>query len=239
MIVSVRKKTLMSLALIVTLLSVTYRIYDKSANYLPAFSSADGNVIVIDAGHGGEDGGAVGENNVLEKDINLKVAKKLEKILTDNGYTPVMTRVEDVSIYSNDEDSIRNKKRSDLKNRLKIMNESNALIFVSIHMNKFEQSKYRGGQVFYSTNNENSKLLGEKIQARIKGELESSQNREAKAAGSNIYILKKATIPAVIVECGFLSNPEDLKLLQTDEYQQRVAQTVYNGISDYFDELSR
>lgn len=241
MIFVVKKHSIIIVTLVCILAVMTFSLYRSGPNYdsTPAFSSPNSDhIILIDAGHGGEDGGAVGKGNVQEKELNLIIAKKLETILQDNGYLPLMTRVDDVSIHDTDNASIKNKKRSDLNNRLKMMDNSNAQVFISIHMNEFSESKYRGAQVFYSSNNEKSKLLGETMQARFKAELEGSQNREAKKADSNIFLLKKATIPAIIVECGFLSNPEDLALLQTEEYQDRVAQAIYSGLMDYFSKVN-
>lgn len=241
MIIVTQRKTLILIVLSVLIISLSVALaIDREENLsLSAFSSEDGkHIVLIDAGHGGIDGGAVGIGGIVEKELNLDVAKKLEEILVKNNYFPVMTRISDVSLYDASDTSIKNKKRADLKNRLRLMKSSGAEIFVSIHMNNYSEGKYRGGQVFYGKNNENSRLLGESIQNRIKKELPASQNREAKKSERGIYLLKNAEIPAVIVECGFLSNKDDVELLKTAQYRQKVANTIYNGICDYFKNIA-
>ena len=162
-------------------------------------------IVVIDAGHGGEDSGAVA-NSVLEKDINLEIALKLRDMLKASGIEVKMIRESDVSIYDTASGTIRERKVSDLKNRVKIVNNNKKNILVSIHQNKFEQSKYSGAQMFYSANNDKSQILAENIRKSITGLIQPENKRELKKGGSDIYLLNKATVPAVIVECGFISN---------------------------------
>lgn len=183
-------------------------------------------VIVLDAGHGASDGGAVGQSGVLEKELNLSIALRLQKLLEKTGATVIVTRADDNPIAEN--------KRSDMRLRKNIKESSHADIFVSIHMNKFPQAKYSGAQVFYSADEE-SKALGEAIQKSLVDILNPSNNRVAKSAGESIYLLKKSDVPSVIVECGFLSNPQEEQLLTQDEYQEKVAWSVYAGITSYFD----
>ncbi len=194
-------------------------------------------VVVVDAGHGGEDGGA-SANGVLEKDINLAVALKLKDMLTASGYTVVMTREEDISIYDSSAYTIREKKVSDMRNRKDIVNGSSNNILISIHQNKFEQSKYSGTQIFYSKNNDRSIKLAENIRRSVTGLLQPENKRELKAADSSVYLLDKAEVPAVIVECGFLSNEEEAKKLCTDEYQKRMAFAILCGFLDYEKNIS-
>ena len=189
-------------------------------------------VIVIDAGHGGEDGGA-SANGLLEKDINLSIALKLRDILTAGGYKTVMVREEYVSVYDSAEGTVRQRKVSDLKNRVEMINESKNNILVSIHQNKFEQSKYFGTQIFYSKNNAKSAVLAEELRKSVTGLLQPDNKRELKQADSSIYILDKAEVPAVIVECGFLSNEEEAKKLADADYQQKMAFAIYSGILGY------
>lgn len=189
-------------------------------------------VVVVDAGHGGEDSGAV-DNGLLEKDINLDIALKLRDFLTTAGYTVVMTRDTDVSIYDSSSSTISEKKVSDLHNRVSIINSNENNILISIHQNKFEQSKYYGAQMFYSTNNPESEHLAECIRQSVTGLLQSENKRELKPAEKTIYILNKATVPAMIVECGFLSNPDEAQKLSTDEYRTKMAFAIFCGFMDY------
>ena len=130
--------------------------------------------------------------------------------------------------------NIKLKKRSDIKNREKLMNSGGGDIFVSIHINKFPEKKYSGPQVFYSKNTEESKLLAELIQGRMNEILLPEKEREIQQAGKEIYLLKKAEIPAVLIECGFISNPTELEKLKNEDYQKRIAWAIYAGICDYF-----
>lgn len=189
-------------------------------------------VIVIDAGHGGEDSGAV-DNGILEKDINLSISLKLRDMLTASGYQVVMTRDTDMSIYDNTASTTREKKVSDLKNRVSIINKSKNNILVSIHQNKFEQSQYFGTQMFYSKNNPGSAVLAEELRKSVTGFLQPDNKRELKQADDSIYILNQAEVPAVIVECGFLSNYEESQKLADNDYQQKMAFSIYSGILGY------
>ncbi len=189
-------------------------------------------VVIIDAGHGGEDSGAV-DNGLLEKDINLDIALKLRDFLTSAGYTVVMTRETDVSIYDSSASTVREKKVSDLHNRLSIINSSDNNILISIHQNKFEQSQYYGAQIFYSGNNSESAVLAESIRLSVTGLLQPDNNRELKEADDTIYILDNATVPAVIVECGFLSNYDEAMKLADDEYRTQTAFAIFCGFLEY------
>lgn len=189
-------------------------------------------VVIIDAGHGGEDSGAV-DNGLLEKDINLDIALKLRDFLTVSGYTVVMTRDTDVSIYDSSASTVREKKVSDLQNRVSIVNSNKNNILISIHQNKFEQSQYYGAQMFYSPNNPESETLAESIRQSVTGLLQNENKRELKQAEESIYILNKATVPAVIVECGFLSNPDEAQKLSTEEYRSKMAFAIFCGFLDY------
>ena len=204
--------------------------YDESIAVMAEKSAKP--VIVIDAGHGGEDGGA-SANGLLEKDINLSISLKLRDMLTVSGYKVVMTRDSDISVYDSSSGTTRQRKVSDLKNRVEVINGSKNNILVSIHQNKFEQSQYFGTQMFYSKNNPKSAVLAEELRKSVTGFLQPDNKRELKQADSNIYILDKAEVPAVIVECGFLSNEEEAKKLADDSYQQKMAFSIYSGIMGY------
>ncbi len=196
--------------------------------------SVNDKTVIIDPGHGGVDGGAVGYNGVIEKDINLKISLKLRTFFEASGFRVIMTREDDISIYDEGSDTVREKKKTDIYNRSKLLEENPDAIFISIHQNKFEQSQYSGTQVFYSGNNDNSKLLAQFIQTNVKDMLQKNNDRQIKPAGDNLYILYHAKSPAVMVECGFLSNPQESVLLQDDKYQDKIAFAIYCGTLDYY-----
>lgn len=189
--------------------------------------------VIVDAGHGGPDGGTSADDGTLEKDLNLQIAIKLNDILKSMGVQTVMIRTEDISIHDETADTIREKKISDIKNRLSVMNNSDNSIFVSVHQNHFSQSKYNGTQVFYSKNNPESRLLADSIRHSVITELQPDNSREIKQSGSDIYLLYHAQIPAVMVECGFLSNYEETEKLKNNEYQRKLAFMIALGILDF------
>lgn len=209
-----------------------YGAFFNLENTTQPVSAQPQKIIVIDAGHGGEDGGATA-NGVSEKDVNLDIALKLRDLLTFSGYHVVMIRETDTSIYDASAQTISEKKVSDLHNRLSIINSSEDNILISIHQNKFEQSQYSGAQIFYSDNNTQSSVLAESIRKSITGFLQPDNERELKVGGSNIYILDKATVPAVIVECGFLSNPDEAEKLSDDHYRTQMTFAIYCGFLEY------
>lgn len=192
--------------------------------------------VIIDAGHGGEDGGAVGVDGIVEKDINLAIALKLKDLLEVSGYEVIMTREKDQAIYDDSAKSLREKKRSDLKNRMGIINKNkeNHTVFVSVHQNKFPNPKYFGTQIFYSVNNPKSQELANKLKESVVGLIQPENDREIKPSNEKIYLLHNAQIPAVIVECGFLSNEQEAKKLTNEKYQGDIAFSIYCGIIDYF-----
>ena len=168
-----------------------------------------------------------------EAAINLKIALKLQTLLEQSGATVILTRSDENGIYDLDKNTLKEKKISDIHNRVKIGNESQADIFVSIHLNKIPQSQYYGWQCFYKQNDEESTNLAKSIQSNLNDAIQKENKRVAMKL-DNVYIMKHVEIPISIVECGFLSNPEEEKQLLTDEYQDRLAWGIYNGIMDYF-----
>ena len=190
-------------------------------------------VIIIDAGHGGEDGGAVGIDGTAEKDLNLSISLKLNEILSAMGYQTRMVRTTDTSIHNTDADTVRERKVSDIHNRAAIMNEYENCFYVSIHQNKYSGSSIWGAQTFYSPNNEESKELAQLIQSSIANNVQPDNKRVIKQSGTNIYVLYNATKPAVMVECGFVSNANELEQLKDDEYQNKMAFAISNGIINY------
>ena len=194
---------------------------------------ASGKTIVIDAGHGVPDEGAQSSNGTTEAETNLKIALKLQNLLEQSGCTVILTRSDENAIYDIDSKTLKQKKISDIKNRVKIGNESSADIFVSIHLNKIPQSQYDGWQTFYKEGSEDGARLAKTIQENLNKTIQKENNRIAKTI-DKIYIIKHVEIPTTIVECGFLSNPDEEKLLLEDEYQNQLAWGIYNGIIDYF-----
>lgn len=192
--------------------------------------------IVIDAGHGGEDGGCVSDDGVLEKELNLSVSEKITEILRAMGYNTIMTRTGDEMLYDMYGDDYSGKKKTyDLKNRLRFARENEADVFVSIHMNKFPQSKYSGLQVYYSDNHADSKLIADTIQSYCRAYLQKDNERVTKAADSAIYLLDRIELPGVLVECGFLSNAEETERLCDEEYQKELSFTVASAVMEYFE----
>lgn len=193
-------------------------------------------VVILDAGHGNPDGGATNSSGeIIESNLNLQIVLKLQNLLESSNCTVVLTRSDENGIYETDANSIREKKISDMKNRVKIANNSNAEIFVSIHMNKLNQTQYSGWQTFYKPDDECSKSLAQKIQTNLNSFMKIENNRQIKPI-SGIYLSKNVEIPLTIVECGFLSNYEESNLLKTDNYQNNLAWSIYTGIMDYFKE---
>lgn len=188
---------------------------------------------IIDAGHGGFDGGAVADDGTLEKDLNLAMAKKLDEILTLNGYETIMIRQEDISV---EEKNDKHKKKGDIRKRLKIAREYPDALFISIHQNSFKQRNSYGTQVFYGVKNEKSEKLANILQDTIKGSLQPSNRRSIKKAGKNLYLLSNMENVSVMIECGFITNKDELEILKDPEYQEKLMFEVFEGIEKYFKE---
>lgn len=190
--------------------------------------------VVIDAGHGGFDSGKVGIDGTLEKDINLKLAKKLEKLLTAADIHVVMTRTDDAGLY---EASSPNKKRQDMERRTALMNEASPDCIVSIHQNSYPEESVDGAQVFYHSGSDTGKNLAALIQKELIDGVDPSNHRVEKA-NDTYYLLKNTSAPIVIVECGFLSNWDECKKLVDDSYQQKLAWAIHMGILQYLNEVT-
>ena len=186
-------------------------------------------VLVLDAGHGGNDPGKVGVDGSLEKDINLAIALKLKNYLEQSDVEVVLTRESDAGLY---ETGDRRKKMADMKHRCEKIRENNPAIVVSIHQNSYHQEPVSGGQVFYYRGSERGKRLAELLQQRFDYVL-GEQNRRTAKANDNYYLLLHVKCPIVIVECGFLSNWKEAALLNTEEYQDQLAWTIHMGIMEY------
>ena len=191
-------------------------------------------VIIIDAGHGGFDGGATSSDGTIEKDINLKISLYLSEYLSLFGFKSILTREDDNSLEDNKNESIKKRKTSDIHNRMKIMEQTDNALFVSIHQNHYSVEKYNGLQVFYSpTFSEESSLLAQNIQETVTEILQPQNNRQIKKCGASVYLINNAVKPAVLVECGFLSNSKETELLKTDDYQRKIAFCISLGLFNY------
>ncbi len=197
------------------------------------FSSEMTKRIIIDAGHGFPDGGAIGINGSIESTLNLKIALSLKDVLSKKGYTVIMTRT-DENALSDKGKTLSEKKRNDMEKRLEIMNTSDADMFVSIHINKFTDSRYNGAQVIYSDNFMQSQSLASFIQKELCSLPDNKSKRKESKAQKNLFLLRRAEIPAIIVECGFSSNFAEEQLLLTKEYQKELAKAIAAGIENYY-----
>lgn len=190
-------------------------------------------VVVVDAGHGGTDPGKVGVDGSLEKDINLAVAERLKTYLEQDDVKVIMTRETDTGLYS---ETDSRKKMADMKKRCEIIEESGADLVVSIHQNSYHEESVSGGQVFYYRDSSKGKALAEILQERFDYVL-GDQNRRLPKANGNYYLLLHVKCPIVIVECGFLSNRKEAALLNSGEYQDKLAYTIHMGIMEYLNKM--
>ncbi len=222
---------------IILLLSFFIADFIKNKSKTEPVISANAPVtIVIDAGHGGEDAGAIASDGTYEKDLNLEISKTLCSLFELNGTPVKMTRTEDTLLYDyyGDLDNYKGQKKIyDLKNRLRIAEELDNSIYVGIHMNKFPQEKYSGMQVYYSKNNEKSKIIASSIKDANKLYLQKDNKRQIKGADSSIYVLHNIKSPAVLIECGFISNENELALLRSKDYQCKLTITLFSSISNF------
>ena len=189
--------------------------------------------IIVDAGHGGEDGGTQSSTGVLEKDINLAISFKVGTILRLMGYTVVYTRNDDTLQYGADATKQRQKKVSDIHYRMNVIENYPDAVFLSIHQNYYPESKYYGSQVFYSNNNETSKVIAESIQTDIRELLQNDNTRQIKPTGTDVYLLYHAKSPAVMVECGFMSNSGEALSLSDEVYQKKLSLAIVSGLEKY------
>ena len=208
-----------------------FSAFDRALHVTSTATDLHTPVIILDPGHGGEDGGATGTNGVLEKDLNLSLTKTLAALLRGAGYTVVETRTQDRMLYDPAEGT-KHKKQRDLEGRVAFMREHPNALFVSIHMNTFPAESCEGTQVWYAPSDPTAKELAESIQASVKALLQPENNRRVKAATSGIYILRHAEVPAVLVECGFLSTPEECERLCSELYQKELALVLFSAISE-------
>ncbi|WP_242866869.1 N-acetylmuramoyl-L-alanine amidase CwlD [Clostridium coskatii] len=193
----------------------------------------ESSTILIDPGHGGIDSGAISKDGIMEKEINLKISNKLKDKLLKEKFKVVMTREKDEGLYT-DDGRIRKKKVEDLNNRCELKKSTKCNMFISIHLNMFPQTKYYGAQVWYSKN-DNSKKLAYILQKNLVNDLDKNNNRKEKAAKNSYKVLRcEDTRPSVLIECGFLSNAQEKNKLVTDEYQNKIADSIARSVKEYY-----
>nr|WP_160036634.1 N-acetylmuramoyl-L-alanine amidase CwlD [Paenibacillus sp. An7] len=229
--VSTMKKLMMGVLLLALFICIATYEVPASKTWSTWSLPLSGKVIALDAGHGGPDGGAVSKQGIIEKDINLAVALYLRDYLQQAGATVVMTRERDVDLASPETKSYSRRKTEDLKQRVKMISDKKADLFITIHMNSIPSNRWSGAQVFYYPNHEDNADFAALVQDEIRRNLENT-DRVAKTVNT-VYLLQALKMPAVLVEVGFLSHPEESRLLAEEEYQRKVAASVYKGILRY------
>jgi len=215
----------------VLVLGIGFISKSTTATYSLPIRSA---VVVIDAGHGGRDPGASSAGGLTEEEVNLNIALKLRRLVEQGGGTAIMIREDDSGLYTEGGNGRETRKHEDLTNRHAIINSCGADIFVSIHLDSFPQPQYSGAQTLYQKGDEKSKLLAESIQKELIRVLDNNNRRGAKASDS-IFLLKNNNMPGVLVECGFLSNPAEARLLGDDHYQEKIAWSIFVGIVKFME----
>ncbi|MFV0498145.1 MAG: N-acetylmuramoyl-L-alanine amidase [Candidatus Fimivivens sp.] len=228
----IRKKIFFCIALSALLACACGLGIYSVARVMNSLHTANSPIIIIDAGHGGIDGGATGVSGVLEKDINLAIARKLYSLAQLNGYEVIMVRSTDQSVHEEGISGVRKQKVSDIHQRLALATQYPTAVFISIHQNSFSQQSSWGTQVFYGTENEQSRVLAQKIQDNIREALQPDNKREIKVAGKNLYLLSHMKNPSVMVECGFLSNSKDCQRLSQEDYQQQLAFKILQSVTE-------
>ncbi len=235
MIVIVKKLNIALIGLIFLLIIAIYSLgfnTDETASAVAV--NNEGRRVVVDAGHGGEDPGAVSDySGAAEKDIAIKIAFFLKEELEKEGYTVVMTRTEDILQYQAGTERLFDKRKQDLTRRKKIMDEEGE-IAVSIHLNKFSQTKYAGAQTFFPPDSEQSRKLASCIQQSLRKNADPENKREALVKKERIIIFRDLKTPTTVVECGFLSHKEEEGKLITEDYQKKIAAAIKTGIDEYF-----
>ncbi|MGI6703976.1 MAG: N-acetylmuramoyl-L-alanine amidase [Clostridia bacterium] len=232
-VIVIRRRNLFIVTALLTMVLFTFFFFNDILNSSRAvFFPMTNRAVFIDAGHGGRDPGAVGRQGANEDRINLEIALRLKRLVEEGGGIAILTRDGDYGLYSPD---APNKKRDDLQKRKAIADQSDSCVNVIIHLNSFSQSRYYGAQVFYHRGSEEGRRLAVIMQEELRRVLDRDNYRQPKA-DDDIYLLKDNKVPTVLVECGFLSNPEEERLLNDERYQEKVAFAIYSGILRYLTE---
>ncbi|WP_313756252.1 N-acetylmuramoyl-L-alanine amidase CwlD [Tissierella sp.] len=235
LIIKKRYIRILILVLFITLIliySLLKQFRTMPVSYLPISNK----IIAIDPGHGGVDPGAVSKNGIKEDEINLAISLKLKRLIEQSGGIVFMTRTTDKALYTSESKTLRQMKTEDLKKRKEIIENSGSEILISIHLNSFTRSSYYGAQTFYK----NGSLEGEKLASIIQEELRNvldKNNKRQPQKRDDVYILNEVSIPTALVECGFLSNTIEEKLLVDESYQEKIAWSIYVGVMNYFNNI--
>ncbi len=235
-LIVIRKEVLFVLPLLI--LGIVFIFMEKNDSVTTMYLPITDKVIAIDAGHGGVDPGAIGKQGTKEDEINLQIALKLRKLIEENGGVVILTRNDGEGLYTEESKTIRDKKNEDLRNRKTEVNNSKPDVLLSIHLNSFPESKYYGAQTFYKKGCEKSKNLALLIQEELRNVLDKN-NKRVPQPRDNVYLIKESEAPAIIIECGFLSNFEEESRLNDPKYQQKIAWGIYIGVMRYFNEYEK
>lgn len=236
-IIFIRKKFLYiilisALILILLVLSLVNNRYMA----IPSFLTGGKKIIGIDPGHGGIDPGAIGVSGTREDEINLSIALELKKIFEEEGFIVILTREDEKGLYTEKSKTIKEKKTEDLKNRQKIIEKGNCDLLLSIHLNSFSDPQYYGAQTFYKKDCEKSKKLAYMVQSELKDNLDKENNRMPQER-EEVFLINDISVPAILVECGFLSNSNEEELLKIKNYQNKLAEAIYTGVNKYYDNI--
>lgn len=235
-LIVIRKEVLLVLPLLI--LGLAFVFLERNDSVPTMYLPITDKVIAIDAGHGGIDPGAIGKQGVKEDEVNLQIALKLRKLIEENGGVVILTRNDGEGLYTEESRTIRDKKNEDLRNRRIEVNKSQPDVLLSIHLNSFPQSQYYGAQTFYKAGCEKSKNLAFIIQEELKNVLDKN-NKRVPQSRDNVYIIRESEAPAVLIECGFLSNPQEEMKLNDPKYQEKIAWGIYIGVMRYFNEYDK
>ena len=227
------RKKLITIGLLTGFLGIAVGCGLALSSYAGTFFDDDVLSVIVDAGHGLPDGGAVGAGGTVEQEINLAIAKKLSEVLEAKGIKVIMTRSDEYGIWEDKDASIREKKLEDMHSRLKIMKKSDADLFLSIHMNSYKNSSASGLRIFYASKFEEIKPLAENIQIRM-SDISGAKMNVVKTADSKLFLMKNPPLPSILVECGFLSNPSEEKRLNDEDYQARLAWAIADAVEKYY-----
>lgn len=215
-----------TLILLVSLMAQTLVWYgEKSVLTVEKIVAAETQTVILDAGHGGEDGGAVSISGVPESRVNLEIVLKIDDVLGMYGIAPVLMRKEDISLHDEKAVTLREKKSSDLRNRADMVNQCKCGVLISIHQNTYPDERYHGTQIFYAPE-ERSQRLAQHIQQTVKAKLQPDNNRREKQISKGVYLMNHIRHPGVLIECGFLTNPQEEKRLLDADYQKKMAATI-------------
>ncbi len=229
-------KKLLGLAVILSSVLFLALIYiaNQEDAFLTVSDAENVPLLIIDAGHGGEDGGAIAIDGTYEKDINLQIALQLQSICSLFGMDTIMIRTSDADLADHTLPTIRKRKVSDINARMQIINNNPHSVYIGVHQNQYEDESVKGLQVFYSDNTDVSKKIAESVQGYTLSALQADNNRKVKAAGKDIYLLYHAQVPAIMVECGFISNQEECVLLKDLTYGTKISLCIAGGLIRYY-----